>query len=160
VISARVQFHRVVGAPKHPAFWRIDCIISGDPVSMRLLSSLYDEVRALSIHVKATPFGRAAPRRRRDVPSSVAAVHATAAMLEEYCFQRLSPIESTALELHLIVCVECACRLQHRKRFLAVLKAALSLRREARPQGVSGVFAFDEQSGETTEVSVSVLPRG
>jgi hypothetical protein len=127
---------------------------------MRLLTSLYDEIRALSIRVKATPFGRVAARHGRDASSGVAALHATPAMLEEYCFNRLSLVESTALELHLIVCAECARRLQHRKRFLAVLKAALSLPREARPQGVSGVFGFDEKSGETTEVSVSVLPRG
>jgi hypothetical protein len=179
--------------------WRIDC----SPewllrLPMKLLTSRYDETRAMSIRVKATNLGRlrtpdntsqlmidhlcdclhclmvvikqrgalrdagcdAFQRLMREKRSyldaersPLACVHVTEPILEEYCFNRLTFIEVKALEAHLIVCRDCSERLEHRKHFIAVIKAALEKAACERPHVVTGVFGFDEQIG--TELSVT-----
>jgi hypothetical protein len=119
---------------------------------MRLLTALYDDIRALSIRVKATDVGTVSQH-----DYGTACEHATEAALEEYCFNRLSIDRSQALETHLTLCDDCSKRLEHRKRFIAVIKAALSRPREGAAQGVAGVFAFQQETGEIAEVSVSEL---
>jgi|SRR5579875_96626 len=86
--------------------------------------------------------------------SPLANLHATEEIIEEYCFNRLSPIEVKAFEAHLTVCRDCSFRLEHRKQFIALIKSALTQKKNQRPQGVVGVFGFDEETRRTKEVSV------
>lgn len=168
---------------------------------MKLLSS-YDEIRAVSVRVKARKLDairarddfsqqlidhlcgcleclmtvikqrgslcdagcpaflcllRGAESRIDTARSPLANVHATEEIIEEYCFNRLSMIEIKALEAHLTVCRECCQRIEHRKRFVALVKAALGRQVDCRPRGVTGLFGFNEDTGQTSEVSVSLI---
>ena len=172
-------------------------------MAIKLLNSTYDEVRALSIRVRATRLDAIRTRestserliehvcgcfaclmvviqqraplcdagcaeceallREHGVDASrspLAHVHVTEEMIEEYCFNRLSAMETRVLEAHLSMCGECAGRVEHRRQFIGCLKSALMRAQSGRPRGVVGVFAFDEGTQETSEVQVSELRGG
>lgn len=86
--------------------------------------------------------------------SPLANLHVTEAILEEYCFNRLTFVEVKVLEAHLIVCHACAVRLEHRRSFIDIIRAALVKEPDLRPQGVTGLFAFDGNKGTTDEITV------
>ncbi len=61
-------------------------------------------------------------------------------VLEEYCFNRLSPDESSKLEGHLKNCDVCKHNLQGRREFIQYMKAALQLQQSGLPdEGYAGI---------------------
>lgn len=164
----------------------------------KLLTLSYDEVRALSIRVKAKPVDEHTPGALRqqlidhvcdcmhclvavmrqraplvyagcpeflellergmqmDKPRSpLAIVHITEELIEDYCFNRFTFIEIKALEAHLSLCRECASRVEHRRQFISLVKAALAQSSTNKTQIVTGVFGFNEDTGRTSEVAIS-----
>ena len=84
-------------------------------------------------------------------------VHLTEDTIEEYCFNRLTFIEVKVLEGHLAVCRDCNRRIEHRKRFVHLIKAAFRQRTKGRAEVATGIFAFNEATGQTAELDVSLL---
>ncbi len=64
-------------------------------------------------------------------------------ILEEYCFNRLSPEETQKLESHVHGCADCDGKLQHRRAFISYMKAALELQeREELAKHIGGVMGI------------------
>ena len=64
-------------------------------------------------------------------------------ILEEYCFNRLSPEEAQRLESHVNSCPDCQRKLEHRPNFIYYMKAALALQeREELADDIGGVLGI------------------
>jgi hypothetical protein len=69
--------------------------------------------------------------------------HVHEEILEEYCFNRLSPAEAERLERHFHSCAECDAKLQGRRAFIRYMKAALELQQcEELDEEIGGVMGI------------------
>ena len=63
--------------------------------------------------------------------------------LEEYCFNRLSPDESSSLKKHIGVCAAWSKNLEHRLEFIACMKDTLRMLEDHDlPEGMGGALAI------------------
>jgi putative zinc finger protein len=68
--------------------------------------------------------------------------HVDEDVLEEYCFNRLSPEQNLRLEEHLIGCPSCADLVEDRLEFISCMKGALQLLEEEKElNGLTGAMA-------------------